>query len=329
MILLHFIQPTPGRGTLGFFPLSVFTGGNANTTIRVLLAVAPVALPTAYLLLLKYQLALRTVVEARVSPPDAFLPLPTLSTKREEDEDEDEDGEVEEEGEGDRKVNGIGDSVAPDVTKNPGGYVVARERVTSHWIAISALKPEFVVKRPVRGRKESEKKTGNEDGSGSESEEEEEEESGSRLEGLLEAYLAATMRAFSWTPQALIMAGMGSSVQDPAGYKRSFARDYLNTCRFMVGDRVCGVYVVRAREAGRVVLDLSPPVGWKGPVVSGVIDTGFERVGEDVRLVNETIMWRRKDEKKPTLLEGRLGRWMHTLMASWLVVRGVKAVLDG
>ncbi|KAI1414954.1 hypothetical protein F5Y13DRAFT_10772 [Hypoxylon sp. FL1857] len=263
---------------MGFSISSSALGGatgvkGATTTLRVLLALAPVALPTTYLLYLKRSLAKRTIASARISPPD---PLPASTTSAKSDD----------------------DVLPSDVQTAPEQYVVARERVTSAPVAISALRPELVAK----------------DG---------------ELNGLLEAYLSATMQAFSWTPQALVMARMGSSLRDPEEYRKTFDAEYLSSCRFEAGDRVCGVYVVRARKGGRVVLDLAPPAGWKGPVVTGALNVGFDREGEDgVRFVNETVLWRRKGEK-PTMLEGKVGRWLHTLMASWLVVKGIEAVTGG
>ncbi|KAH7027577.1 uncharacterized protein B0I36DRAFT_327398 [Microdochium trichocladiopsis] len=44
-----------------------------------------------------------------------------------------------------------------------------------------------------------------------------------------------------------------------------------------------------------------------------------------MRFVNETVLWRAKDER-PVFLEAQLGRWMHSLMAAWFVVGGSEAV---
>ncbi|KAI2626077.1 hypothetical protein GGS26DRAFT_563177 [Hypomontagnella submonticulosa] len=256
--------------------LGTRTTDGTGTAVRVLLALAPVVLPTASLFLLKRSLARRTVATARISPPD---PLSAAATAVEDEH----------------------SVLPPHVRAEPGKYVVARERVTSRAVSVAALRREFVSR----------------------------EEEGKELEGLLEAYLSATMRAFSWTPQALLMARMGSSVADPAGYQRTFDAEYLGACEFRPGDRVCGVYVVRMREGGRVVLDLRPPEGWTGPVVTGALDVGYVYERGEVTFVNETVMWRSKEGGKPTMLEGSVGRWLHTLMASWLVVKGVEAVTDG
>ncbi|OTA68508.1 hypothetical protein K449DRAFT_429365 [Hypoxylon sp. EC38] len=274
----------PATGT------SAATTTTTTTTLRVLLALAPVALPTAYLLFLKRSLAKRTVASARISPPDPLVaPAPSTSTSTSQTADDDDDDEI----------------VLPSHVRGaPELFVVAREKVVSEVVPIAVLRPEF-----VRG-----------DGDAD----------GGELSGLLEAYLSATMQAFAWTPQALLMARMGGSLRDLEAYRRTFDEGYLSECGFEEGDRVCGVYVVRGRRGGRVVLDLSPPSGWKGPVVTGALNVGFDREGEDgVRFVNETIMWRRKEGEKPTLLEGKVGRWLHTLMASWLVVKGIEAVTIG
>ncbi|KAI8962573.1 hypothetical protein F5Y11DRAFT_185583 [Daldinia sp. FL1419] len=265
-----------------------------STPVRVLLALAPVAIPTAYFLYLQRSLARHTAASALISPPDPLTASSTSSVEK--------------------------DVLPSSVREDPEAYIVAKERITSSAVPISSIRPDFVTKR------------GN-------------------LDGLLEAYLSATMTAFSWTPQALVMARMGSGVADPEAYRRTFSAEYLAACRFRPGDRVCGVYVVRtrSRSKGRVVLDVSPPEGWKGPVVGGALVVGFdvERAGrgkgrsgrrgrgdsgadgegaDEIRFVNETVMWREKEGGKATLLEGRLGRWLHTFMARWLVVKGVAAV---
>ncbi|KAI0377476.1 hypothetical protein F5Y04DRAFT_263970, partial [Hypomontagnella monticulosa] len=271
------VSPSAVLGTRG--------SDGTGTTIRVLLVLAPVALPTAYLFLLKRSLARRTITSARISPPD---PLVAATTNKKHARS--------------ARASSVSESALPPyVLAEPGKYVVARERVTSQPVSVTALRDEFLCFKS----------------------------GGSELGGLLEAYLSATMRAFSWTPQALLMARMGASVVDPEGYRRTFSAEYLDACKFQPGDRVCGVYVVRSRNGGRVVLDLSPPGGWKGPVVTGALDVGYEYDGREVRFVNETVMWRNSEGGKPTMLEGRMGRWLHTLMASWLVVKGVEAVTDG
>ncbi|KAI1768196.1 hypothetical protein GGR53DRAFT_15924 [Hypoxylon sp. FL1150] len=216
-------------------------GGTTITIIRVLLALAPVAVPAAYLAFLKREVARHTIADTHAS----------LSPKSNGDNDD--------------------DNVIPSaVLAAPDRFVVSRERVTSHAIPISSLRPDLVAAANAKGEVD--------------------------FDGLLlEAYLSATMRAFAWTPQALVMARMGSSLDadDASAFTHSFQTPYLRTCGFEAGDRVCGVYVVRWRREGRVVLDLAPPRGWRGPLVKGALDVGFERDGEgedSVRFVNETVM---------------------------------------
>ena len=102
-----------------------------------------------------------------------------------------------------------------------------------------------------------------------------------------------------------------------------------------------------------VILRLKPPVGWTGPVVRGLLGIGVvlreggdEGDGEEeegrqggsgsevrkggdqegrVRFVSETVVWRTAEEK-PSVLEGRVGGWLHELMVRWFVVKGVEAV---
>ncbi|KAI5865847.1 hypothetical protein GGS23DRAFT_357121 [Durotheca rogersii] len=133
-------------------------------------------------------------------------------------------------------------------------------------------------------------------------------------------------------------------------FARSFEDAYLSACEFAVGDRVCGVYVVSARRrercrlkegtgtargegprtmtTTRAVLRLEPPTGWTGPVVRGALDVGFDRAAAEatVVFVNETVLWRERGREGPTMLEGWAGRWLHEVLARWLVVKGVEAV---
>lgn len=144
----------------------------------------------------------------------------------------------------------------------------------------------------------------------------------SDLSGLLNIYVRTTMRAFSWTPQALLMRYI---IKDTAA-KQTFDASYLLNCNFQVSDRVCGVYVISSRSAERIVLDLAAPPGWTGPVVKGCIVVGVEKlVGNNVRFLNETVLWRETSEK-PTVLESTVGRWIHGFMVGWMIVKGVEAV---
>ncbi|KAI0877196.1 hypothetical protein GGS24DRAFT_160814 [Hypoxylon argillaceum] len=272
-------------------------GGKGSLPV-VLLAIAPVVLPAAYLAYVLRQGARRTTASASITPPDPLAGTP-LSTARE-------DGA------------GGGDTLAipPDVLVALDEYVVARERVVSEAVPLGSI---------LAGLRGAAARRGEADG---------ENQRGAR--GLLETYLGTTMRAFTWMLQAFVMKAIVSRLPDGAALARTFATPYLDACRFEAGDRVCGVYVVRERVSSstgeRVFLDLSPPEGWSGPVVTGVLDCGFvveEKGGEKfVRFVNETILWRRRDGK-PTLLEGTVSRWLHTAMIAWMMVRGVEAVSDG
>ncbi|KAJ7055523.1 hypothetical protein C8F01DRAFT_1062734 [Mycena amicta] len=178
------------------------------------------------------------------------------------------------------------------VLDNLSSYVVARERITSHPFPRSSLRPEL--------------KT---------------------LASATTAYLRTTLLLFAGTPQALLMRRMMPSDSRP-----TFDREYITSCDFQPGDRVCGVYVVAQRVEGMVVLAMSPPEGWTGPKAEGNLVLGFIPDSDGVKgeeglihAVNETVLWR-KTQDKPTIMEGAVGAWLHVLMVSWMVVRGVEAV---
>lgn len=148
-------------------------------------------------------------------------------------------------------------------------------------------------------------------------------------------YLHGVYRAFSWTPQAFLIRAM---MAEPLR-RESFSAKYINSLAFNEGDIVDGVYKVshygaytgRAMETLELVLDT--PSSYKGPPVRGLILSSIEPApsvdGEDkVYMVNETWLWRGKDEK-PSMLEGGLGSWFHTLLAGWLIKKGLAGLGNG
>ncbi|KAI1421857.1 hypothetical protein F5Y12DRAFT_765760 [Xylaria sp. FL1777] len=271
-------------------PWSATSKKSSLAAVLLTVALLP-AVYSAYILRLNTR---RTTAAASISPPD---PLVSASLGKDDE--------------------AALDRIPPDVRAALDQHVVARERVLSEAVPLRSILPGL---REQLEEEEYEYEKGM-DGRG-----------GRR--GLLETYLAATMRTFTWTPQALAMKVMVSRLPDGAALAETFSAAYLDVCRFEAGDRVCGVYVVRERVRSgrggeRVFLDLSAPEGWTGPVVHGVLDCGFvlgqERGEGVVRFVNETLLWRGKEEK-PTLFEGAVSRWLHTAMVRWMMVRGVEAV---
>ncbi|PSR90655.1 hypothetical protein BD289DRAFT_211126 [Coniella lustricola] len=92
----------------------------------------------------------------------------------------------------------------------------------------------------------------------------------------------------------------------------------------------------------RVELKLDPPEGYLGPKGGGVIVVAVEveqqhQGGPDqdaqeqlmersnVCFVNETWLWR-KESERPMILESVVGRWVHSLMAGWLITSGITAL---
>ena len=264
----------------------------AGTILAVLLA--PVLLETGYLLYLKRTVTRRTVASAGRRLPGrrpAAAGKPTADEKATAGETI--PASV-------KRPTKLPAAVADDASQD---YVLAYERLVSHPVAAASLRDGLAPPPST--------------------------DSGHLL---LTTYVRATMKAFAWTPQSFaIRAAVGPDA------RRTFAAAYIDGLAFGPGDRVDGVYTVAYRGSGgrggeeRVELMLDAPEGYRGPVVSGMIVAAVEVVPgdaerpEQVVFVNETWMWRRLDER-PTMLEGSLGSWLHSLLAGWLVVKGVKAV---
>ncbi|EGX88136.1 hypothetical protein CCM_09272 [Cordyceps militaris CM01] len=188
-----------------------------------------------------------------------------------------------------------------DVAAHPDDWVVCYERVVSGPVSAATLVHK------LRGG------------------------SGNTPGPLLTAYLRTTFKAFSWTPQALLIRAM---VAEPVR-KASFAAAHVDGLAFAGGDVVDGVYRVTSyecKESGgggeAVELSIDTPSSYAGPPVRGLIRSAVEEGkggGDEVRFVNETWLWRGRREK-PTMLENALGRWLHGLLAGWLVMKGVGGV---
>lgn len=153
---------------------------------------------------------------------------------------------------------------------------------------------------------------------------------------MLTRYVRATMFAFTQTPQAGMIRKM-----TPQDVWETFQGRYIDSMDFRrIGQRVDGVYTVQyrgnnpgvSRGGGeRVELRLDPPPGFPDAGSEGIIVAAVEPVGEGgdvVRFVNETWLWR-KAGQAPTFLESAAGRWFHSLMAAWLINRGISALKSG
>lgn len=156
------------------------------------------------------------------------------------------------------------------------------------------------------------------------------------LNEMLTRYVRATMFAFTQTPQAGVIRRM-----TPQDMWETFEGRYIDSTDFSrIGQRVDGVYTIQYRgnnpgvSSGggeRVELRLDPPSGFPDSGSDGIIVAAVEPVGESgdvVRFVNETWLWR-KAGQAPTFLESAAGRWFHSLMAAWLINRGIAALESG
>ena len=153
------------------------------------------------------------------------------------------------------------------------------------------------------------------------------------MSALLTRYVRATMAAFSWTPQAFLLRASAGD----GDVRRTFDTAFIQGLGFREGDRVNGFWRVLYRGDGglgpqggeRVEMALDAPAGYRGPVVNGVVVAGVEvQGGGEVVFVNETWMWRKQGEP-PVLLERGMGRWLHVVLSGWLVMKGVRTVMEG
>ncbi|KAJ3473495.1 hypothetical protein NLG97_g10273 [Lecanicillium saksenae] len=195
------------------------------------------------------------------------------------------------------------ESLPEEVAANPGDWVVCYERVVSRPLSASSLVHKLLGHNS------------NDDASAE------------TPSPLLKTYLRATYKAFSWTPQAFLIRAM---LAEP-DRRASFAAAHIDELEFARGDVVDGVYAVtsygRNERRGVEVIELSldVPASYRGPPVRGLIMSAIEEGKDGVVFVNETWLWRKKDEK-PTLLETGFGRWFHSLLAGWLITKGLGGV---
>ncbi|OJD16275.1 hypothetical protein AJ78_03566 [Emergomyces pasteurianus Ep9510] len=283
-----------------------------RTSSLVIIGILPVAAPTAYLLYLRL-----TTIRHITSSTGRYHPIPTIdkSSSRPQSPSP--------------SPSSPSSSFSSDPPPLPvtipahlptsPSHIIMYERITSHPIPLTSL---HLSDRSSASPSDN-------------------------VHALLTTYLRTTMKAFSRTPQAYII--RSALRGNPAG--ATFDDSCIDALEFVPGDRVNGVYVVTYRGEGhhdgaglaglgeRVEMKLETPVGYAGPgkEVEGMIIAGIEGVrggvgkqeGQrevgDILLVNETWFWR-GEKGKPVMLESLVGRWLHGLLAGWLVVKGMKAI---
>lgn len=236
----------------------------------------------------------------------------------------------------------IPNSLPEEVVAHPSEWVVCYERVVSQPVATAALIDALNHDKGGNARKSGT--------SGSDSD-----STASPLftrpsplftrpSPLFTSYLRSTYKAFSWTPQAFLIRAMLAEEDRRA----SFGAGYIESLAFADGDIVDGVYRVTSYEHGSecqrgleaIELSIDVPASYKGPPVRGLIMSAIQPVvtadddgaasapPERILFVNETWLWRRKEEKA-TLLESAFGKWFHSLLAGWLVKKGLAGLARG
>lgn len=196
-------------------------------------------------------------------------------------------------------------SLPKEVTEDPSQWVVSYERVVSRPVSLVDLGNRVDIQNTEA----------------------------TKPSALFKSYLRATHTAFSWTPQAFLIRSL---LKEPLN-RGSFDTEWIKNLEFKDGDIVNGVYKVSHvssdsnTRAERVELLIDIPVSYKGPPVRGLILSATEpnqaasvEQEDNISFINETWMWRLKEEK-PTMLESRFGGWFHGLLAGWLIIKG----LDG
>lgn len=200
-------------------------------------------------------------------------------------------------------------SLPEEVTEDPSQWVVSYERVVSRPLQLEDLTNRVDPQKPEIAQPSA----------------------------LFTSYLRATHKAFSWTPQAFLIRSL---LKEPLN-RASFNTKWIENLDFKDGDIVNGVYKVshvssdKNTHAERVELLIDTPASYDGPAVRGLIlsatepnkseETDSAEQHDGISFINETWMWRLKEEK-PTLLESRFGGWFHGLLAGWLIVKGMDAL---
>jgi hypothetical protein len=139
----------------------------------------------------------------------------------------------------------------------------------------------------------------------------------------LTLFLRHTMATFSRYPPAW---GIWYLIKD-AKDKNTFNSEHIRSLQFVLGDRVCGVYLVTSRDKERITLTLNAPGSYIGPLVEGILVVEIKEEESRTTFVNHTVMWREKGKGSAGVLEGAVGRWMHGLMVRGLIESSVRRLL--
>ena len=133
-------------------------------------------------------------------------------------------------------------------------------------------------------------------------------------------FLRHTMAIFSKRPPAW---GIWYMIKD-AKDRNTFDSTHIRSLQFVLGDRVCGVYVVASHDKERITLTLDAPGSYERLLVEGMLVIEVKEEGDQTTFINHTTMWREKGKGNAGVLEGVVGRWMHGLMVRGLIESGVR-----
>ncbi|VUC33748.1 unnamed protein product [Clonostachys rosea] len=262
-----------------------------SRSVSIALIAAPLAIPAIYLAFLTYNISRNTKSSSGIRHPKGgsqFL--------------------LQRHGEDEKVTPGKPASLPEDVRSDDSDWVLAYERVASVPVPLRSLafSPTSAL--------------------------------GSSSSPLLRAYASGAHVAFSSTPQAILIRSLVDKET-----KRTFATSWIQNLNFEPGDVVNGAYKVsycgQGNDTGseRIEVMIQAPPSYKGPVPNGLILSEIvltegapagslpsDSAGDCfVIFVNETWMWR-KESEKPTIIESKVSGWMHSLMAGWLIKKGIR-----
>lgn len=109
----------------------------------------------------------------------------------------------------------------------------------------------------------------------------------------------------------------------PFAQRNSFRTSHISSLDFKEGDILCGLYRVVVRTEKSIEFEFMHPAPAKGRLV-----ISFREQDGSLIFASETVMWKAKDDKTVIHLERPGLKFMHEMTAWWLLVSGVRYLMD-